>query len=136
VEGLEFGTPSTEVFLLPALIVEADVSWRDYLLQKLSASGIQVQTALGASGAMEALSREDFSVALLDVQGLSPELLTQLERKKIPLVVLTHALAEDLGPLLARPGVYYLPKMASPRHLELLLAGLEVPPMYWQDAVA
>ena len=118
----------------PALIVDADTAWREHLLLELSKCSVQARTAVHADAALEALEDGEVSVALLDAPALTPELLEALELREIPLVILTHTPAEALGPLLARPGVYYLPKMASPRHLELLLQGLEVPA--YQDAVA
>jgi CheY-like chemotaxis protein len=118
----------------PILLVDSDSEWREHLSSELERWGLRTLSVAFPDEALALVRKAHFSVVLLDANALAADLMFELDAQGVPKVVLTHAPAQDIGGLLACPGIYYLPKMASLRHLFLLLEALDVAPL--QDAVA
>lgn len=110
------------------LIVDDDADQRDFLRVALEELGYDILEARNGEEALESLSREVFSVMLLDLNmpGMrGEEVIEHLPAQPPRVVILTSAGPEEVGGVLTRGPHYYLPKGATREELSLLLQSLD-----------
>jgi DNA-binding NtrC family response regulator len=115
------------------LIVEPDREWRAHLRKTLRQMGFRVVEANDHSSARAAMRESTFLAVLSDTsirELYEGESLDGFGHMGPQLVLLTHEPAQSVGGVLARRGVYYLPKMAPENRLALLLDALEADPQW------
>lgn len=110
------------------LVVDDDADWRRYLMQCLADLGFCGVEAASGREALECMAREDCAMVLLDLrmpEMSGGEVLDRMPHDRPPVVFITSAPAQEVGPALAHGPHYYLPKGASREQLSLILDSLQ-----------